>query len=320
METKRGIFIIVTSILLLILPLVSSDIIINTQPSATYNLGSIVTIPVTLKTTAGVSGNFLMDLLCGSSDINFYKNGVILSAGQQEDIQSSLLLSNTVIGNITGNCVIKAMIGSEYVITNDFDISNAIIINSNFSKTEFNPGDNLSLKGSAIRQDQTPANGYVETDVLNGNSSVISQESTVSSGNFSVNLNLPPNLAAGNYVVRIRVYEKDSLGGITNNGFIDQKIKVDQVPANLEIIFENSTVTPGTNLSVKAILHDQTGVSINSQTFLTVKDNNNKILDQEEIPTNQFLQYSIPYDTPPATWTVVAVSEKDKFRNNFWNI
>ena len=320
METKRGYSLATVFLFLFIflaLPLVSSDIIINTQPASTYNLGSIITIPVTLKTSSDLTGTFQMDLVCGNSDINFYKNGVSLPAGQQKNIEASLVLTKSIIGNVTGTCAIKAMIGSDTATSNSFTISDSITVNANLSQSAFNPGDTIIVKGTAIREDQAQVNGYSELDIMDGNSTILMQQGTVTNGKFTINVTLPSDIQAGSYNLRLKAYEKDSLTEITNNGYLDQKMSVNQVPTSLEIIFDNATVLPGTSMRAKAILHDQTGQSIDSQVFLTVKNNKDSILDQVEIATGEVLDFPITYNTPSATWKVVAASNKLSAESNF---
>lgn len=310
MENKRKNIIFGILLFLLVLPLGSAAIIINSQPSEIYNLGSIITVPVTIKATGAITGNFQMDLVCGANYINFYKNGVVLASGEEKNIEASLVLSKGIIEDSLGNCSIKASLGSDYALTNSFKISDSITVDGSLAKTTFNPGDNILIKGTAVREDNAPVNGFVEIDIVSGSDILASQSGIVNNGAFSINTSLPADIAAGDYTATVKAYEKDSGNDITNNGFLDQKIAVNQVPTNLEIVFENETVNPGTTLRVKAILHDQTGVKMDSLVFLTVKNSNDKILDQVELSTDEFLEFPIAYDTSPATWKVFAVSNK----------
>jgi hypothetical protein len=90
---------------------------------------------------------------------------------------------------------------------------------------------------------------------------------------------------------------------------LEKSIYINQIPTSLEIVFEKQEIEPGTKLKTKAVLYDQTGVKIDSIAFLTIK-NNNKILEQAEVSTNEFLEFPIAYNEPPSKWKVVAVSNK----------
>ena len=296
--------------MLLLLPLISSEVIINTQPDPIYNLEDVITVPTIVKSPKNIAGTFYMDLICEGRQENFYKNGVVLSAGEEKKIEASLVLTKSVIGNMKGICRVKAFLGSEYALTNDFKISDSITIEALFEKLEISPGETIALTGNAFKENGEAVNGFVEISVIENNATKLSQAGTVNNGDFAVSLSLPKDMKAGSYLVKLYVYEQDVDGIDTNNGFVNQNIMIKQVPTNLEIVFESQEVMPGTNLMVKAILRDQTGEKIPSLTFISIKNKNNKILEQVEIATDEFHEFSIPYDEPPSTWKVVAVSNK----------
>lgn len=318
MKIKRG-FVTTLLVLLLIVPtlnLISATIIITQQPSPIYNLGDTINVPVTIKTTAGIAGTFQMNLVCPGQQMNFYKNGIVLGPGEEKKIESSLILSRSIIGNLKGTCSIETFLGQERVNTNDFKISDLITINSNLSKTNFNPEEKLVIKGNAVKENGKSVNGFVEILVLDGNSTIITQPGTINNGAFSVEIVFPKNVKAGNQLIRIKAYERDLLEEETNLGLLDKNIYINQIPTSLNIIFENESIEPGKSVKVKAVLYDQTGVKIDSTTFLTIK-NGGKILEQVETSTDEFIEYPIAYNEPPATWKVVAVSNKLSSESTF---
>ena len=313
MEYKRGFTGMVVLFLLAILfisPSISAEIIVDSQPATIYNLGDIITVPITVKSTTNLVGNFQMNLICNGNQLDFYKNGISLLSGEEKKIESSLILSKNVIENLKGTCRVKAFIGTQYTLTNDFEISELIILRSNFSKTDFNPSENILVKGEAVKKNGNSVNGFIELSILSGDSTILAQQGTVNSGFFSINITLPKDIKAGNYLLRLRAHEEDLSEAITNTGYLDQGVYVNQVPTSLEVIFENVSVEPGTNVKVKAMLYDQTGTKIDSLAFLTIKNKNDKIRDQVELSTDEFKEFPIAYNEAPAAWKVVAVSNK----------
>jgi len=322
MAIKRGTFYIIL-LALLLLPLASAEVVVNTQPQSIYNLGDIATLKVTFKPVQTVSGNFQMDLVCGGAQVNFYKNGGAFAAGKEYAFDSSLILIKEIIGDNKGTCNIKAYLGSDFAVTNDFLISNVIQVNSTLPKTEFSPGEAFTMKGTAIKENGNSSNGYIEVSLIDGNDTISTQKGTVNKGAFSVNFVLPEDLKSGNYILRTTAYEEDAAGTITNTGYADTPVFIKQVPTTLELVFEqqeNQTENqfmPGTTLSVKAVLHDQTGVGISTDTFITIKNSKNKIVTQTELPTDEFFEFPIAYNEPPSSWKVVAVSNKLSSEVNF---
>ena len=305
---KRGI--ITIFIALMTISFVSSTIIINQQPKDLYNLGETISIPVTIKSFIDISGSFQMDLICSGHQINFYKNGVGLSAGEERKVEPSLVLTKNLIGELKGNCKIKGIFGDEYVLTDEFKISDIINLKITSEEREFTPGENLFIEGGALKENGEDVNGFIDLEVIIDNSSAINQLGTINNGFFSINVSLREDLKAGEYLVKLNAYERNFIGETTNKGHTEFNILIKQVPKNLEIVFDNSSVEPGEDLKVKAILHDQTGENIESDVIITIKNKENTILEQIGKQTDEFLSFPIASNEPPSEWKIVAVSNK----------
>lgn len=302
--------VVILLMLFLFFPLISAEIIINPQLKDVYSLGDIISVPVTIKSSKDISGIFQMDLLCNGQQTNFYKNGVSLSPGEEKSIDSSLILTQSVIGELKGKCKIKAFLGEDFTLSGEFRISDLIKINITLESLEFVPGENILIEGEAVKENNEDVDGFIELSILEGNISRVSLLETINNGFFSINFFLPNDMKAGAYLMKLKAYEKNIGGEITNKGFVDQNIRINQVPTSLEIVFENTVVEPGTNLIVKIVLHDQTGEKIQSFSFITIKNQKDKILEQTEIATDEFFEFPVAYNEPPSVWKIVAVSNK----------
>ncbi len=306
---KRGI--IALFLLVSLISFSSADIIFTQPISQSYNLGDSIFVPVTIKTLNDVSGVFQMDLVCNGTEINFYKNGIKLVSGDEKSLDSSLVLIRNIIGGSSGMCKIKAILGAEYVLSNEFKISDSLSISGSLDKTEFNPEETIGISGKITRENGENANGFIDAEIItNDVNQEIKQSGTITDGLFGINISIPADLKAGDYKINIKAYEKDSDGLITNNGNIEYEIYVKQMPTNLELKIENKEIEPGTSLKVRTILHDQTGESINSTAFITIKDSTDKIIEQKEINTEEFLEYAIKSNEPPAEWKIFVVSNQ----------
>ncbi len=302
---KRTIILLTLAILLL--SLVSAEIIINEQPQEVYNLGDIVSIPTTIKAVADITGIFQMDLFCEGHQINFYKNGISLMSGEEKNFEASIVLVKEMINELKGECSIKAILREDYVLTREFQISNSLEIKIDEEQKEFNPGEIILVKGSAIKANGKDVNGFMDVEIViagNESSENLIQPGTINNGFFSLEIPAPVNMKASSYLVKLTAYEKDMQGEITNNGVSDYTILINQVPSNLELILDNSEIEPGTNLVLKAILHDQTGEAIESISSLKIKDNNNLVMEQAEITNSEPFEFHIKYNDIPAEWKV----------------
>ncbi len=273
-------------------------------------------MPVTIKASTDISGSFQMNLLCNGNEINFYRNGVSLSYGEELKLSPapSLVLTKDVIENLKGNCKIKAVLLDESILTNEFKISDLIIIEIAEKEIVFKPGESVLIEGEARKENGNAVNGFIELMILidyeKNITESIEQLGTINNGFFSINISLSEDTKAGNHWLKLTAYEKNFAGEISNNGFMDYNIYVIQVPTSVEIFFENKELEPGTNLRVKAILHDQTGEKIESTAMVTIKNAKDKIMEEREVATDEFLEYEIKYNEPPAEWKVIAFSNE----------
>lgn len=296
---------------MLLSSIASAEIIINQQPNEIYNLGDTITTPVTIKASNDISGSFQMNLLCGGHDINFYRNGIRLFYGEEEKMYPSLVLTQEVIGEVIGDCKIKAsLIGEEAVLTNEFRISDLIIIEIKTKKTEFIPGESIFIEGYATKENKKEVNGFMDLQIISSDGKGTNHFGTINNGFFSVNISLAEDSKAGDYIIKLNAYERNFLGETTNTGYAEHSIYVIQVPTSLEIVFDKKEVEPGTDLKVKTIVHDQTGEKIEGgSAIIKIKDKKGLILEQAEKQTDEFLEFPIMYNEPSAEWTVTANSK-----------
>ncbi len=304
---------IIISLLFIILfiSLVSAEITITQQPDDLYNLGSTVETPIKIAAMTIIQETLHAYIICDGQQKEFYMNDIDLLTGEEKSLTPTLLLNKNRIGTSQGECKIKVSLGEEYILTNDFRVSNYIEIDLPINKVEFNPGESIIIEGKATKENGELVDGIAEVNILIKDSSEnLSSLGGVKKGYFSINISLPEDIKADAYLVKLEVYEKNKQEEKTNRGFIDYNILINQIPTNLEILFRNKEVEPGTNLGVKAILHDQTGEKIKSSVIITIKDNEDKILEQTEKQTDEFLEFFIPYNKPPQEWKVVAVSNE----------
>ncbi len=302
---------------LMLLSLVSAEIIINEQPKELYNLGEGFSVPVTIKTTEDVSDIFDMNLICNGQEMNFYKNGVFLLTGEEKKLEPSLILTTGLIGNLKGTCKVKGSLGEDYVLSEDFEISDEVIVSAELGATEINPGEELVFEGNAIRKSGKELNGFLDVEIIENNSVLLSKKSTINKGYFSEKILIPEDFESQKYLLKLVAYEVDSSDEVTNSGFASFNIFVKQEPTSLELVMEEE-IEPGTNLNIRPILHDQTGKNIEKQIKLTVKNNYDEIVVQTSVPTDEVFNQSIKYNEPSAEWDVIAefqsLKEEKQFR------
>ena len=307
---KMRLLLIVLMLTLFLFPLISAKIIINQQPEEIYNLGDVISIPVEIVVSRDTLGSLNINLVCEGEEVN-YKIGIPpLSSNEQYETNIYVPLIKNEIGELKGTCKVQVYLGEDSALTNEFRISDLILLKTDFQVLEFDPGENLLIEGQATRENNKPINGFIELSIVEGNTSILSHLETISNSFFLINTSLPKDIKAGALLLKLNAYEIDPNGETTNKGFLNQNIKINQVPTSLEIVFESGGVEPGTNLIVKAVLHDQTGEKIPSISTIIIKNENDKIMEQTEIATDEFFEFPILYNEAPSKWKVIIASNE----------
>ena len=314
---KKGLTALIFTILLT--SFVSSEIIFTQSLKSSYNLGDEVNLPITISSLSDVSGNLVINLICNGTSINLLTwNGLNLRTGYPKVIPYSFALAKNTIGGSSGTCNIQVTFGSDLKVSDDFKISNLLSISGVMQKSVFDSGETVPISGKVTRETGENANGFIDANIVtNDINQNITQSGTVTDGIFAMNISLPSNLKAGNYLVNLNAYEEDSDGLQTNMGNVQYNISINQVPTNLELIIDNKEINPGESITAHAILHDQTGDPINTTIFLTLKDSNDKIIEQKEVNTGELFTYPITFNEPPATWKIFAASNQLNSEENF---
>jgi hypothetical protein len=301
---KRGIITLV--LIVLMCSLISAEMIFTQPINSVYNLGDNIQVPMTIKAVTDISGDLQMNLICNGTSINFYKNGIQLVAGEEKNIDSSLILIRNIIEESRGLCRIKAMLNGEYKLTEGFSISNLLLVDGRLEKSNFSAGEGILIKGKITKEEGKNSNGIISATIIGEEN--LTQEGTITDGDFSLNISLPKNFHAGIYSLEVKAYERSSDGTITNEGISSYGISVLQVPTNLELVFENKEIDPNTSLKIQAVLHDQTEDPISSEVLIIIKDYNEKILEQKTVKTDTFFEYPVKFDESPSEWTISATS------------
>ncbi|MFC1710889.1 hypothetical protein ACFLZJ_01915, partial [Nanoarchaeota archaeon] len=306
---KRIIFIL--TLLILLSSIASAEIIINQQPEAVYSLGDYVKSTITITTTTGIYGYLSTNIMCDGQLKPLPDKSITLPPNEEERIEVSLLLIKTFVNELSGNCQFKFRIGENYVLSDEFAISDFMTLELTSEDVEFSPQEEVVIEGKAFKENGEPVDGFIDLIMIyNTTLDNRTYPETINNGFFSIKFTVGETTKAGPYLIRLNGYEKDPLGELTNKGFMDFNMVISQVPTSLEVAFETPEVEPGTNAMIKAILHDQTGQNIPATSIITIKNLADKVLQQTEIATDEYLEFPIEYNQAPTEFKVVGVSNK----------
>jgi hypothetical protein len=263
---KRGIISLVFLLgVILTLPSISAGILIE-QTEDVYNIGDELSVLVTLNPSTPVNDFLSVDLICGST-LEIYRNSFNLGSGDEREIGINVVLSNSLLGDLSGNCYLSASYGADSVDSQSFGISDEIEIDLDLSSIKFDPTEKVIIMGEALKANGQKVNGFIDISI---DDIGVSLSKTVSEGTFSFNLTIPGDALAGNHVMKIKVYEEGSLDLISNEGYLEEVIEITQLLSELEISVEPLNVEPGEVFTYTITTLDQSSEVINEEISLSI--------------------------------------------------
>jgi len=336
---KRGM--IVLLLVLVVLPLASAEIFLN-QPASLYNLGDVLQINATLKPVDDTTDFFTMNLLCSdtiilepsetntgnstnsssnetspveiigsSSNVEIFRTPVILDKDDEKSFDIEILLKEPFLNGLYGACQIVAAYGPEKVVSQGFQISKGVDVSLEIEGVVFDPGNSVSVSGSAVKKNKVPLNGFVEVIVSGINLSVFGE---VSEGEFSFEFIIPENTPSGNYNIIAKAYEKDKSGEIINEGSSAEVIEVTQIVEGIRIALSSQLVDPEGELSYTILLSDQADMVAIDDVSIRIYGPTDEIFEESLVKSEETNVFPIGSNYTPGDWSIEASYQDLKAR------
>jgi len=301
---KKGFILIGFIIFILIyLNTVAGEIMLS-QPNSIYNLGDNLEFSAEFITDS--QGPFKLNLKCGDSEVN-----LINTRDKKIEISLPLLESSFVpedylsgdFSGIIGECFILAKSPQEQERSQSFKISNKINIDLSLNNLTVESGEEVILKGTAIKENGNAVEGFIE---INLEETEIKSEAKISNGEFEVHLVLPQNLKSGNYVLKAIAYEKENEK--TNRGEKRVTLFVKSKPSRIEIAISKQSLKPGENLTFSPIIYDQANDKIQGEVGIKIYDIFDNVVFQKVVKTGEEESIKLETNSSPGYWKIVANS------------
>ena len=282
---------------LFLVSLISAKISIS-EPLAVYNLGDTVPLTITLAPNSN-DGWFTVDLICGNQNVTIEKiMGKSFYAGEEQTRALKLPLTEDYIGNITGDCKIKAAINSEETVTQTFRVSNKVNLEASFDQDRYDPNGIVTLKVSAIKENGKPLEGFLET------SGLASISKAVVAGEVVEKFTIGEKQEAGAYELKVLVYDKLN-GKVLNSENKTLKLTVNQIPTFIELSLGDLEATPGQDYKFSLELMDQAGKKMEGAidtTILSPKEDETKM----SIKSGDTATINFPTNSTPGDYKIIS--------------
>jgi len=300
---------------LLLLPLASAEILIS-QVGTVYNIGDELAVDITLAPSVYVNDFLKVDISCDNQSVNIYNQPYEIDSGEEQDVSVTVpSLEKSIIGSLMGNCYLEANYGGDNINSQNFVITNKININLNLAQVKYNPGETVDISGSALKLNGEAVEGFVEIIIDSINLVIVK---TINDVNFAVNFTLPDDSKGGVQDINVRVYEKDLLGEISNEGIINESIEITQVLTSLEININPQTISPGDEFTYSVIPKDQSGAAIDYEIGIIIYKPGDFVFLEKVINSGEEYSIKTELDATPGYWQVEAIVEELSSKKLFY--
>lgn len=304
-KQKAVIVVILAFILLFAISSISAEILIS-QPKAIYNLGDNLDFDIKIDS---IKQDYMdIDLNCNS-----VKQSIYHSVPDSTLFNVNRTLIPAYIGNLSGTCLLSINYDIDSKNSQSFKISKEISVSLDTNNISYNAGENLVVKGGAIMKNGAVSRGFIEISLAN-----ISASSTINEGRFSVNLNIPQTLRAGDYILNVWVYDKDVDGNILNEGKMMGSITIKQKPARLDVAVDKQTINPGDIVEIIPFLYDYAGDQYQSQILMRVKDSKEDVLFEGYSAANEKISLNTRTSTAPSLGSIIVQRENITAEKQFF--
>lgn len=295
MRNKAALISFIFILSIFIISTASAEIWFASQPKPVYSIGDNLEVSVSVSQTGE---QLKAELFCeNKSKIIFLK--YLASETSMNIFQP---LTKYFLKSMKGKCKIIALFGTAEAESSDFVISDSVSLKIETDNLNYNPGENIQIKGEAQKENSQLLNGFFELNFKD-----ISVSGNVDNGKFTINFSVPENLASGAYLIRIKAYEKEG-EEITNNGEKEININVKQIPKKIDIALSSQNVKPGNDLNFKIILYDQSENNINAEASYVIGGSEGGSIIKALIQTDKDENFSIEKNLSSGYYKIKAYS------------
>lgn len=294
---NAGLFFI---LLIALMPFISAEISFD-SPKSLYNLGEELDTRLSVSVPSQVSGFLVVKLSCSGEEIELYKSPLSVKDREQRQILFSTFLDKNLISEMKGECVLKGYYSGEQGESRKFTISEQIIVTSEINQSIYNPGSQIAFIGSAIRKNGMPAQGIAE---LSSQELNILYTSMVKDGKYSFNFSLGNEVPSRSYLLKIKVYERDLSGRVTNQGEGEAQVRVRQILKKADIALNKLSFVPGESVVYTLLATDQAGEEMRADGQIKITDAKGNIISQRVVSSGVTINLKTYSNDTPGPWSI----------------
>jgi hypothetical protein len=281
-------------LLFVLLPLASAQIIFQNTFGSVYNVGEVINSTVSVSRQISMSDYLDSYLVCAGVSKLVSRDYLKLNPNQAQTVNIDFPAS------MEGQCYFNSVFDGESQKSENFLISSNININYHLNDLSFFPGDNFSLNGSAIKNNNEPLNGVL----ILSSPEIVNKTIAVTNGNFEYSFPIRTDSAPGDYNLSLNAIEYDSNNNVINSGKEIVKIKIKSLPTLIKVNPNSSEISPPQRFNLSFALLDQAGRVIDGKNVLMkVFDPDNNITFDSTLGNQGNYSYYFPGNSTKGFWS-----------------
>jgi hypothetical protein len=283
-------------LLFLFFPLVSSTVIIEDDFDSVYNVGDLIKVNFSVQRSIEVSDFVEVLLDCGDEEFTLKKDYILV----EPDVRREFSFESPL--GIEGNCRLKVVFLNEEVSSEEFEVSDNLIIDYTMNDKFFYPNETLIINGTVEKE-----SGEDYSGVLNFIIEGLDEKSVeVISGNFNLNYVFSSNSLPKEYRLEFLVEERNFVDEVLNEGRRIDFVEIKRKATYLEIESVES-FQPSYNFSFNISLLDQAREKIeNKSVVVKLKNPLGDVIFQGSFSELEEIDYLFSSESMKGGWNLHA--------------
>ena len=237
----------------------------------------------------------------GSATITFKKGGTIYLQEVVPVKKGKFSYNYNTQDNPSGDYDVEIEVADSYqnkqiFIVPSFTILGEITLTAEIEKTDFLPGEDLKLSGTAVAGTTNVKEGTIIIEFNN-----LNYEVGISRGKFKTTISIPEDIRSGLHTLSLSA--EDTFG---NRVATTTPVQIIPIPTTLRVITNTNQLQPTQQLAITPTLFDQAGDVMNIGLSVTIKDAEGDLVFEETVTSNEQTALTLPQDAVPGLWTISA--------------
>jgi hypothetical protein len=287
-----------------------------THGESIYNLEDTLSLNAHVQASENTNGFLSIGLYCGEGSVELYRSPMSLSAGASRDVNLDIVLTRSIVSQLSGDCTLRGDYGNDHVETSTFQIQKTITLRLESADSPLEPGQNVFIRGTAIK-----ANGDSPRGTISASNDALRLRYTgaIVNGTFTLNFTIPDSVPAGRHVVILQASERSSEGELTNEGTIETTLIVKSVLRSIDVgLSETQSMTPNATIVYQVDAYDQSGQHMSDDARVIISQPNGESFAEQLVHTGRSVSFVLPQYAQPGYWKIEAVIEGVDNRRLFY--